>query len=135
MTETYIIKYTIFLFFIVLLIGFGAGDLFGGNIAGLEAPEPWEPWDVPTNTSVLTQGALEEGTGGVLEDLVVILINFILYIANLLVGLLGAGIFVAQNLFFFFTLMSVDTGVAWMGTIIFSPAIIIILWALINRGK
>jgi len=38
-----------------------------------------------------------------------------------------------QNIVFFFTLMTVDAGVAWMGTLIFSPAIILLAYEFIKH--
>jgi hypothetical protein len=102
--EKFLYSYVLFLFFIVFIIGLGAGAYFGGNIAGLVAPTPPDP---PETT----------GNG----------------ILDWLTGVANSGTYFAQNIAFFFTLMSINTGIAWMGTLIFSPAIVFLVWGVVKH--
>lgn len=102
--EKFLYSYVLFLFFMVFIIGMGAGQYIGGNVAGLEAPTPLDPPEMTGN------GFLDWLTG----------------VAN-------SGAYFAENIVFFFTLMSVNTGVAWMGTLIFSPAIIFLVWGVLKH--
>ena len=40
--------------------------------------------------------------------------------------------FVFDNIVFFFTLMTVDTGIAFLGIVLFSPAIILLIYILLK---
>lgn len=105
--DSFIYKYALFLFFIIFIIGLGAGTYFSGNIENLHPPSPLPP----SNTG---DGFLDwlTNTGN----------SFTYFI---------------ENIGFFFTLMSVDAGVGWMGTLIFSPAIVFLAWGILKliRGN
>lgn len=51
---------------------------------------------------------------------------------NWLTGFLGTTGYFIANIVFFFTLMSIDTGVALLGTMVFSPAIIFLLYGILK---
>ena len=91
--EKFLLTYSIFLFFLVLMISMGF-QYFGGNIGNLTVPT------LPTDTSQL---------------------NLITYL-----------IFVFDNILFFFTLMSVDFGIFWIGLLILSPAFLTLLYMLLK---
>jgi len=48
------------------------------------------------------------------------------------IGLLNFFGFLVDNIGFFFILMTVDTGIAFLGLLIFSPAIIILIYLLLK---
>lgn len=91
-----------------MIIGLGAGELFSGNIADLQAPVPPQPIEATGN------GFLDWFTGAA-----------------------QSFHFFVDNIIFFFTLMSVDAGFGTMGLVIFSPAVIILIWGLLKlvRGS
>lgn len=48
----------------------------------------------------------------------------------------GASVtYITENLALFFTLMTVDAGVTWVSMLIFTPAIIFLLWGLIKMVR
>ena len=100
--DSFLYSYSIFLFFIIFIIGMGASQYFAGNIANLTPPEPQPP--VVTGNGFLDWFT---NTGNSLG-------------------------YFFSNIGFFFTLMSVDTGVAWVGSIIFSPAIVFLAYGLLR---
>lgn len=52
--------------------------------------------------------------------------------ATWLTGFLGTASYFVSNIAFFFTLMTVDTGVGWIGILIFSPSIIYLMYGLLK---
>ena len=52
--------------------------------------------------------------------------------ANILDVLIGMFLYVIDNIGFFFLLMSVDTGIAFLGIVLFSPAIIVITYIVLK---
>lgn len=102
--EKFLYTYLIFLAFITFIIGLGASDLFGGTIesAGLTVPTMAQP--------------VETGNG---------LIDWI--------NSSGASMtFFFDNLALFFTIMTLDTSVGWLGTLVFTPAIIFIAYGILS---
>lgn len=100
--EKFIYTYSVFLFFILFIISMGATEVFAGNIEGLEAPTIVPP----------------DPTGDPIWDFIT--------------GAVNTGAFLINNIAFFFTLMFIDVGVAWVGTLIFSPAIVLLVYGLLK---
>lgn len=103
MFEKFLYEYAIFLFFIVFILGLGASKYLGGNIGNLTPPTPPIAPD-PSGNGLI----------------------------DWLTGVSASGIYFISNIGFFFTLMTVDVGVAWIGTLIFSPAIILLIYGFLK---
>lgn len=102
--ESFLYSYLIFLFFFVFIIGQGAASYFAeGDIGDLQAPSYPEP---------------PEETGNGLLDW--------------LTGAVQSATYFIDNIAFFFTLMTVDSGIAWLGTLVFTPSAIFILYGLLK---
>lgn len=102
--ENFLYSYSVFLFCIVFFIGLGAAQYFSdGNIAGLTAPEPPQPI-TPSDNGLL----------------------------DWLAGASNSLTYFFSNLGFFFTLMTVDIGIALVGTLIFSPALIYLIYGFVK---
>lgn len=54
------------------------------------------------------------------------------YTDNWLTGFLGSAGFFVANIVFFFQLMAVDTGIGWLGLLVFSPAIVFMLYGMLK---
>lgn len=52
--------------------------------------------------------------------------------ATWITGFLGTASYFIENIAFFFTLMTLDTGYAWLGTLVFSPAIVFLMYGILK---
>lgn len=123
--DKFLYRYLIFLFFCLFIIGLGAQDFFAGNFEEVMS----SPMSVPAATGIdinrpeqgLLTGIYEYLFGGLHEAL-----GFDTWLESTFGGVHTF----FENLFFFFKLMTLDTGVAWVGTLIFAPAGLFILYGL-----
>lgn len=105
--DNFLYTYVIFLFFFVFIIGLAGSDLTdlfsSGNLASLEAPAaPVAP--VPTGNGML----------------------------DWLTSAVSSGTYFVQNIIFFFTLMTVDSGVSWLGAVVLTPAFIFMIYGVMR---
>lgn len=105
--EKFLYTYLIFVFFLIFIFSLpGTSTYFAemAGISGLSAPTPPEAPD--------TRDA------GILD-----------FITNSL----NSGIFLFQNIAFFFTLMTVNSSIQWLGLLVFSPAIVFLIWGVMKH--
>ncbi|MFQ6118302.1 MAG: hypothetical protein ACE5KE_00280 [Methanosarcinales archaeon] len=106
----FLFGYLIFVFFLVFIISLGAGDYFAGNIAEVCVNAS----SVGNITGTSPQCSIVVPSPPTAFDPISTLI------------------YVVASIFFFFQLMTVDAGILWLGIIIFSPALIMLLYILLR---
>lgn len=105
--EKFLYTYLIFIFFMVFLFTLpGTSEYFAdiSGISGLTAPTP---------------PAAPDTTGNGILDFITSSVN--------------SGIYFFENIAFFFTLMTVNSSVSWLGMLVFSPAIAFLIWGIMKH--
>lgn len=132
--DKFMYRYLIFLSFVIFVIGISANDLFGtipeigGNFRDVVGSSRDEIMNQQKEvTSVNVEGA--SGFWGWIHDIV----NFSDWWEGSVLDTVTTSFrHFAGNLWYFFQLTTMDTGVAWLTSLIFAPAGIFIFWKLIT---
>lgn len=105
--EKFLYTYLIFVFFLVFIFSLpGTSDYFAdiSGIAGLTAPTPPEPIN-PSGNGII----------------------------DFFTSVTSSGAYFASNIIFFFTIMTINSSVQWLGILVFSPAIVFLIWGVMKH--
>lgn len=107
--EQFLYSYIIFLFFFIFIIGLAGADF------SLYFTDLSESTFLNLNTSLPLSPEEPDSN------------------ASWLSGFLFNAEYFLYNIRFFFTMMTIDTGVLWLGLLVFTPAFIFVMWGVLKH--